>query len=85
MLRIEIPSRPPKRARSPDGNDKDKEPIAKQIRAILAIGDNHNINDIATNQAKILIAKIGKYYAGELIPILKTYKKVTEDFTYGLL
>ena len=52
---------------------------------MLAIGDNYNINDIATNQAKILIAKIGKYYTGELIPIPKTYKKATEDLTYGLL
>ena len=85
LLRIEIPSRPPKRARSPDGNDKDEEPIAKQIRAMLVIGDNYSINDIATNQAKISIAKIGKYYAGELIPIPKTYKEVTEDLTYGLL
>ena len=81
-MRIEIPSRLPKRARSPNGNDKDEEPIVKQIRAILAIGDNYNINDIATNQAKILIAKIGKYYAGKLIPIFKTYKEATEDLIY---
>ena len=84
-MRIEIPSRLPKRARSPDGNDKNEEPIAKQIRAILAIGDNYNTNDIATNQAKILIAKIGKYYAGELIPIPKTYREATEDLIYGPL
>ena len=52
---------------------------------MLAIGDNYNINDIATNQAKISIAKIGKYYAGKLIPIPKTYKEATEDFIYGPL
>ena len=84
-MRIEIPLRLPKRARSPDNNDKDKEPIAKQIRAILAIGDNYNTNDIAINQTKISIVKIGKYYAGKLIPIFKTYKKATENLTYGLL
>ena len=84
-MRIEIPSRLPKRAYSPDGNDKDEEPIAKQIRAMLAIGDNYNINDIAINQAKILIVKIGKYYTGELIPISKIYKEATEDLIYGPL